>query len=109
MQIVHDRFSASAFVASVTPFGRFVGLLRAVPARERPITIAMLPVMVGGSTFSIASCPNCLMIIPAAMETSPERTMPNCAAAIFSSATGPANAFAPVMEQIAVMYEKLDP
>ncbi len=57
---------------------------KAVPARVSPITIAMGPVMDAGRIFSMVSCPNRLTINPAAIDTKPDMTIPNCAIAILS-------------------------
>ena len=90
--------------------------------------IATGPVMVGGRIFSTASVPNSLMIRPAAMETKPDITMPNCAywiASVGSVATAPScqasicayasgESFSITVSlvtsaEIAVRYAKLDP
>jgi hypothetical protein len=55
---------------------------RAFPASVKPITMAIGPVIVAGRSFSITFLPSFLTIIPAAIETSPDMTMPNCTMAI---------------------------
>ena len=51
--------------------------LRALPARVRPMIMATGPVMEAGKIFSTALRPQNFTKIPAAIETKPERIMPN--------------------------------
>jgi hypothetical protein len=71
--------------------------------------IAMGPVTVDGRIFSITSLPQALTRKPAAMETRPDITMPNCAIASTFSAGTPTSCSEALRPRIAARYEKLDP
>ena len=62
---------------------------RALPASVRPMIIATGPVMEAGSIFSTARRPQKRTIRPAAMDTRPESTMPNCACEISAAGRMP--------------------
>ena len=57
----------------------------AVPARVKPMTSAMEPVIVGGRIFSTTFLPDTRTRIPATMLTKPDMIMPNCANAMASA------------------------
>ncbi len=84
---------------------------RAFPARVKPITIAMGPVIVGGRRFSITSLPSFFTRIPAKMEIKPDITIPKVT--IWMSASGRMATLlsfsAPTKPTIAPIYEKLEP
>ncbi len=109
MAITQAQLVAIPMLASGTPRGTEDASFIAVAARDKPMIIAILPVTVGGSTRSMASLPLRLIIIPAAIDTKPDMTIPNWAMEIRSFKDRPANASAPIMEAMAAIYEKLDP
>ncbi len=81
----------------------------ALPARLRPMIIAIGPVMAGGRMRSITSRPTFFTNKPAATETKPDITMPKVAIEIFSSSERPVICSDANKPKMAAMYEKLDP
>ena len=63
----------------VTAVSFGIASLRAFPARVRPMIIATGPVTEAGKMVSTAFLPQKRTKRPAAMDTKPERMIPNCA------------------------------
>ena len=109
MAIIMAISVAKGICPSDKPAGTEEAFDKAFAASDKPITIAILPVTVGGNTLSIAFWPTLFITNPATIDTSPDNTIPNCAIDILSFNVNPANCSAPIIDAIAAIYEKLDP
>lgn len=109
-ETTHARLAAVISNPAGTGFApKLAASPSALPASVRPMTIAIGPVTDAGRILSMMSLPHALTRKPAAMDTKPDITMPNCAIAILSLSVRPESCYAPMRPRIADRYEKLEP
>ena len=113
-ETTHTQFEATAPTAPTAG----AASERALPASVRPMIMATGPVMEAGRIFSTARRPQKRTSRPAAMDTRPDSTMPNCACEISAAGRMPvasnwaicsAVPSAATMLEMAVRYAKLEP
>ena len=98
---VEENLSGEELITpiNVDPAASFIAL----PARVNPIMIAILPVTVGGRILSTTFLPTLEIINPAAMDTKPLITIPNCAVEIIVFSPFSAIASVVIIELIAAI------